>query len=202
MGTLEVLSKDLAVVSGGSVLDYGCADLPYRHFFPEDISYVGADLPGNPVASLELNQDGTVPVEDGLYDAVISTQVLEHVVDPPLYLSECFRVLRPGGRLMLSTHGIFVYHPDPEDYRRWTAAGLKATIRDAGFEIERLEGVIGLLPMSLQLGQDAVYWKLPKRLRPLLAFVMQKLIALTDRLHGDGSRRMNASVYVVIAEKP
>lgn len=199
---LEIVSKDLAVQPGGAVLDYGCADLPYRRFFPDDVNYVGTDLPGNPAASVQLNQDGTVPVEDGVFDVVLSTQVLEHVADPALYLSECFRALRRGGRMMLSTHGMFVYHPDPEDYWRWTAAGLKATIRDAGFEIKRLEGVVGLLPMALQLAQDAVYWKLPARLRPMLAVVMQTLIALTDRLHGDGSRRMNASVYVVIAEKP
>ncbi len=59
---------------------------------------------------------------------MLSTQVLEHVTDPRLYLAECHRVLRPGGPLLLSTHGIMVYHPDPVDYWRWTGAGLQRAV--------------------------------------------------------------------------
>lgn len=199
---LSESSRDLSVSSETSVLDYGCANLPYRHFFPPDCEYVGADLAGNPDAALVLNDDGTLPVEDESYDTIVSTQVLEHVVDPRLYVSECFRAIKPGGRMMLSTHGTFVYHPDPEDYWRWTSAGLSKLIGDAGFEIRRLDGVLGLLATALQLGQDALYWKVPERLRALLVIAVQPLVAIADRAQGRGSKRNNASVYVVVAEKP
>src|SRR5205085_7090165 len=106
---LEALSRDLEVPADGKVLDYGCAELPCRHFFGPDVDYVGADLPGNPHATVELLEDGTIPLPSDTFDAVISTQVLEHVTEPALYLSEAHRVLRPGGRMLLSTHGIFVY---------------------------------------------------------------------------------------------
>jgi SAM-dependent methyltransferase len=199
---LQELSAALGVQSGSTILDYGSAEEPYRHFFPEDIEYLGADLPGNPRAALEIARDGTLPVADGRFDAVLSTQVLEHVRDPALYLSECHRVLRPGGRLMASTHGMFVYHPDPDDYWRWTSAGLQAAIRDAGFTVERFEGVLGLLPTAIQLAQDSIYWRLPPPLRPLLAGVMQSVIAFTDGFYGEESKRLNASVFVLVAEKP
>ncbi len=199
---LAELSKDVRVGAGASILDYGCADVPYRHFFPDDVDWVAADLPGNPSASLELNPDGTVPREDGSFDAVLSTQVLEHVEDPDLYLSECFRLLRPGGQMLLSTHGVFVYHPDPDDYWRWTNAGLRRVIERSGFEIERFEGVVGLLATGLQLAQDAVYWHLPRFLRPLFALVGQSLITLADRLQGRESRRLDAAIFAVVARKP
>src|SRR3954452_20960562 len=96
---LQELSGDLRLPPRGRILDYGCADVPYRTFFPSTAEYVGADLPGNANASLELNTDGTVPCPDDSFDAVLSTQVLEHVVDPSVYLTECFRALKPGGRL-------------------------------------------------------------------------------------------------------
>lgn len=198
---LEELSRDLRVPAEGRVLDYGCADVPYRGYFSPDTEFVGADLPGNPEAALELNPDGTVPVSDQAFDAVLSTQVLEHVEDPALYLSECFRVLRPGGRLLLSTHGVFMYHPDPDDYWRWTCAGLQRAVRSAGFEIERLEGIIGPLATGLQMTQDSVYWRLPRLLRPIFAFVMQSLIALADR-ESPERRRLDASIFAVIASKP
>jgi SAM-dependent methyltransferase len=198
---LKELSRDLRVPAAGRVLDYGCADVPYRGFFPDDIDYVGADIPGNPDATVDLNPDGTLPVEDAAFDAVLSTQVLEHVVDPGLYLSECFRVLRPGGRLLLSTHGVFMYHPDPDDYWRWTCAGLQRAVRGAGFEIERFEGIIGPIATGLQMTQDAVYWRLPRLLRPVFAFIMQSLIAAVDR-ESAGRRRLDAAIFAVVARKP
>lgn len=199
---LAGLARDLNVGDAARVLDYGAAESPYRDFFPATAEYVAADLPGNTRANLSLRPDGSVPVDDGSFDAVLSTQVLEHVADPALYLSEAFRVLRPGGRLMLSTHGTFIYHPDPEDYWRWTGAGLQRAATDAGFRIVRFEGMIGLLPTGLQLVQDAIYWHLPRLLRVPFAWLMQGLIALGDHLHGDESRRYNAQVYGVVAEKP
>jgi SAM-dependent methyltransferase len=200
--TLRELSADLDVPSQGRILDYGSAEAPYRDFFPPSVTFISADLPGNPDAAVELKADGTLPTGEGEFDALLSTQVLEHVEDPGLYLSECFRVLRPGGRMLLSTHGTFVYHPDPDDYWRWTSAGLRRQVSAVGFEIERFEGIIGLLATGLQLAQDAVYWRLPKILRAPTAFVMQSLIALADRLQGAESRRLDASVFALVARKP
>jgi SAM-dependent methyltransferase len=199
---LEELARDVPVPPGGRVLDYGCADVPYRHFFSADVDYVAADLEGNPDASLLLNDDGSVPADDESFDGVVSTQVLEHVTDPSLYLSECFRVLRPGGHLLLSTHGLFVYHPDPDDYWRWTCAGLRRSVQQAGFEIERFEGIIGLAASGLQLFQDAFYYELPRRLQPLFALIMQTLVALVDRVKRQRPRHYDAQVFALVARRP
>src|SRR3954451_4895848 len=92
---LREVAAGLEVGPGARVLDYGCADVPYRDFFPDDVEDIPAGLPGNPQATLVLNPDGTLSVEDGTFDVVTSTQVLEHVVDPATYLAECARVLAP-----------------------------------------------------------------------------------------------------------
>jgi SAM-dependent methyltransferase len=193
---LELLARDLP---GTRILDYGCADVPYRRFFAADADYVPADLPGNPHAVLTLNADGTVPAEDASFDVVVSTQVLEHADDPARYLAEAFRVLRPGGSLLLSTHGIFPYHPDPDDYWRWTAAGLRRVVEQAGFEVVRFENVIGLLPTGLQLIQYALHWRIPRLLRAPFGLVMETLIRLSDRLLHD---EYDAQVHALVARRP
>jgi SAM-dependent methyltransferase len=200
--SLAELARELDTSSGMRVLDYGCADLPYRHFFPADADYLAADLPGNPQATLDIDSDGGVAVDDASVDVVLSTQVLEHVGDPQAYLAECARVLRPGGQLLLSTHGIMVYHPDPDDYWRWTCAGLRRAVESAGLEVQRFEGVMGLGASGLQLFQDAVYGRLPRRLRAPFALVLQRLIALVDRLERRESKRKNALVFGLVARRP
>ncbi len=199
---LERLSRELRVPPSGRVLDYGCAEMPYRRFFGPDVDFVGADLPGNPWATVLLRPDGTLPVEDASFDAVLSTQVLEHVTDPATYLRECLRVLRPGGRLLLSTHGIMVYHPDPDDYWRWTCAGLRRAVEDAGLHVVHFEGIMGPAASGLQLVQEAIYHRRSRWARNIIAVAMQSVIKLADRLEPQASKDLNALVFAIVAQKP
>lgn len=197
------LIPQLEVVAGGRVLDYGCAEMPYRDAFPPGVELVGADLPGNPVAAIRIGPDGSLDADGQSFDAVLSTQVLEHVEDPGHYLSECYRVLRPGGRLLLSTHGIMIYHPDPVDLWRWTWAGLERIVSEPGFEIVRRDGIMGPAATGLQLLQDGVYYRLSRpAAQRAFAFGMQRLISLAARLEPPSSARHNALVFAIVAEKP
>ena len=75
------------------------------------------------------------------YDFILSTQVLEHVQSPTIYLDECHRVLSPNGHLLLTTHGIFEDHGCPYDYWRWTIYGLGKIVERAGFKIKALKKI-------------------------------------------------------------
>jgi SAM-dependent methyltransferase len=203
---LEALVAELvgaaALGPGARAVDYGCADAPYRHLLGASVEYVGADLIGNPAATVTLQPDGTLPLPDGSADLVLSTQVLEHVEAPVSYLAEAYRVLRPGGSLVLTTHGIMYLHRDPQDYWRWTSDGLALVVSDAGFRVAEQRGILGLAAAALQLLQAGTAGRVPRFLRRPYVVLMQALIALADRRASESSRVENGLVLGIRAVKP
>jgi SAM-dependent methyltransferase len=199
----RIVERDLPEFRSLTLVDYGCGNMPYRPLFEaRGVKYMGADLPGNEMAEALITPDGRVDLPDGRCEIVLSTQVLEHVLAPHAYLTECGRLLRPGGRVIISTHGYWRYHPDPTDFWRWTGDGLRRQIEQAGLRIVRVEGVVGLAGAGLQLFQDALYPRLWTTARAPFALVMQALVRLFDRLHAARERADEALVIVAIAEKP
>jgi SAM-dependent methyltransferase len=89
------------------------------------------DVQDNPHADLHGAVEA-LPVDDGSFDVVLCTQVLEHVEDPAQAVRELHRATAPGGRVLASTHGVMVYHPNPGDHWRWTHTGLEKLFRANG----------------------------------------------------------------------
>jgi SAM-dependent methyltransferase len=119
------------------LLDYGCGGSPYRQMFKAG-KYVRADYVDCGNLDCLIAADGQLSLADNSFDAVLSTQVLEHVFSPRQYLTEALRVLKPGGKLILTTHGIWEDHGCPYDFRRWTYDGLRRELEEAGFEVKRI----------------------------------------------------------------
>ena len=193
--TLGRVLEDLP--AGEVVLDLGCGNRPYEALALQTFSrYLGADLPGNPRADVTLGPSGEIPLDDASIDCVLSSQVLEHVREPRRYLAEARRVTRPGGHLVLSTHGVWPYHPDPGDYWRWTCDGLREEVQAAGFTTVRLESVMGRISTALQLLQDALVSKLARIRRRACIALFQGLMGLWQRAGGGFSA--DAAVYVIV----
>jgi SAM-dependent methyltransferase len=130
-------------LEGLRVLDVGCGDEPYAPLLGAASGVVGFDMPGNPRADLHGSIE-SIPVEDASFDVVLCVQVLEHVPDPAAAVRELRRVVRPGGRVLASTHGIYPFHPNPEDLWRWTHQGLERLFRENGdWTLVRVEAGAG-----------------------------------------------------------
>lgn len=134
LSDLRLALDQVATAESIRVLDFGAGGSPYRALFP-NADYMRADFEG--ATDLTLNDDGTVPAQPETFDLILSTQVLEHCKDPHGYLRECARLLKVGGRLVLTTHGLFEEHACPHDYQRWTQAGLEHLFVINGFDVVR-----------------------------------------------------------------
>ncbi|GAB3330219.1 hypothetical protein GCM10027429_07150 [Marivirga atlantica] len=181
------------------VLDYGCGNTPYKPLFlKKDIEYIGVDIESNKKADLHI-RNGKIPLNDNSIDIIISTQVLEHVEFVEEYLEECNRVLKSGGKLLLSTHGHWKYHPDPTDYWRWTKDGLSKIIIERDFEIKKQYGLMGLAASGLQLFQDGIIDLVHARLKGILFRV---IAWLQEKIDKRNLNQIDASVFYIVAEKP
>ena len=153
---LETVRTDAVL----SLLDYGCGGSPYASLFP-NAEYKRADYLSSIHLDYVLGADSRVPESDAVFDMILSTQVLEHVEQPTVYLSECHRLLKPRGQVVLTTHGTFPDHGCPYDYQRWTADGLRVAFEKSGFRV--------LAMKKLTLGPRALLFLLGSHVRWLYA---------------------------------
>jgi len=178
------------------LLDVGCGEMPYLSLFePHTREVVGMDTWDNPRASLQGPIEA-IPAPDASFDVVLCAQVLEHVAHPAQGIRELSRVTRPGGRVLLSTHGATVYHPNPVDLWRWTGAGLERLFSENGdwssVTVSAGSGTASSLAML-----NAIYLEHVLRRTPLRV-VRGSVIALLNR----AARALDGRIALLRDERP
>lgn len=214
--TLRILREELltflashgASLRGGRAVDLGSGEAPYRkHFEEAGIELLCADIEPADPSVLPIDVTGRTPLPDASVAAVISTQVLEHVPDVQRYLGEARRLLRPGGKLYLSTHGAFVLHRHPTDLRRWTVDGLRFELEQAGFIVENIKPRLGIVASSTHLRSIAIGGLLRRSaatrwLRPLVYALFNLRMAVEDYLTPASVMEAHPELLIAVATAP
>jgi SAM-dependent methyltransferase len=121
-----ITQKAATVAEGAIVLDAGAGPMPYKnlfsHYRPQE--FLKADeVP----RSFRKNSDGgfevggfsykcditDIPEEDATFDAILCTEVFEHIPEPMMAMKEFSRLLKPGGRLFITAPFTGGSHQDP-----------------------------------------------------------------------------------------
>ena len=206
-GLNEIIDKYLKKEQKCKLLDYGCGSKPYKNLFLSYISqYIGVDITQNPRADKIVKEDQRLPYKSEHFNIILSTQVFEHVENTEFYFSECLRLLGNGGFLILSTHGLWPYHPYPSDYYRWTRIGLKEMIKSRGFNIERCFSILGpfasviqfeLLIIAERLRRLGIFGKI---FLAVLSIFGNTLIWFVDKF-APPTEVSDASLFLICAKK-
>jgi SAM-dependent methyltransferase len=131
--------KPLGKYIGGKTLDVGCGIKPYKKYFNSN-EYIGIDLKTtlhNSENSIDVYYDGKViPFNNEQFDSVVTSQVLEHVFHPDLFLGETNRVLKTNGYLLITVPFVWDEHEQPFDFGRYSSFGIVYLLEKNGFEIK------------------------------------------------------------------
>ena len=197
----------------GALLDLGCGNKPYESLYqPKTISQTGCDV----IQSDKNRVDVICPVTDlkfpdEQFDTILCTQVLEHVFEHDKMMSEIYRVLKPGGHIILTVPFVWELHEEPFDFFRYTKHALKELFEHSGFEIDYIKPNGGKWAAIYQLRNNMMYLSFRRRktwwnkLKKVL-FMELRLTQLRnhfaiwmDKNFYDDVFTLN---YIVVAHKP
>lgn len=185
-----------ANASTARTLDLGAQNGPYAALFP---NRVAVDIRHGAGVHL-LGDAQALGIASEAFDLVLCTEVLEHLPEPQRAIDEMFRVLKPGGTLLLTTRFLFPIHDAPHDYFRFTKYGLRYLLRRfEALSVEEETDSVGALAVLVQrLGMQAeTLRRAPLRASWLLAArALRPFSFLITREYGD-SRRLTTETGIM-----
>jgi len=122
----------------GRLLDVGCGSRPFALVYDRLVDEsLGTEVPFSPYGTGQADVlcfAESLPFPRECFDTVLLTEVLEHTLRPMTVLTECARVVRSGGHVLVSVPFMYPLHGWPHDYWRFTQYGLLRACRQAGLE--------------------------------------------------------------------
>lgn len=139
-------SRTAPLHARGTLLDLGCGKVPlYDLYRLHTDRVICLDWPGSLHGGLHVDAycdlATFVPLRDCVADTIVSADVLEHLRDPGGFFHEVYRLLNPGGALLLNTPFLYRVHEAPHDYLRHTRYSLESLAVAAGLEIVELREI-------------------------------------------------------------
>lgn len=146
---------------GMTLYDIGCGEKPFASFLKDKVAeHIGVDVDYGFYDTNYIDLVGSaddLPIADGSADAILSSQVIEHLPDPEKSIAESARVLKSRGLLFLSYPYLYPIHAPPHDFARLSQFALDAMLERHGFELVERRALAGfwymmgaLMPIYLQ----------------------------------------------------
>jgi SAM-dependent methyltransferase len=138
----EFYNRHVSSISDGSlVLDLGGNKVRKRGLFNTDrlnLRVIYANLSNEKEPDVQADAM-KLPFRENVFDAVICSELLEHIYSPECVLREVIRVMKPHGILLVTVPFFVPYHADPYDFGRYTKTFWNHVFNDVGFRRVQIE---------------------------------------------------------------
>jgi SAM-dependent methyltransferase len=188
----------------GHVLDCGCGPVPYHELYkPKVTNATCIDWSQNPdvikLIDQQVDINGPLPFAEGTFDSVLCTDVIAHIKRPWELFKELSRVLKPGGRMLVTTPFIYWLAEHPHEYYHPTRFGLQDMTKAAGMEVIYLEPYGGQADVLM----DTLNKMMDSGFSNRLFLLMMKLPGMASWLKRNRKRtkEIYALVYCIVARK-
>jgi|SRR3989344_204830 len=156
-----VMSAAKGLAPSSKILDAGAGPCPYKTFFSH-CAYEATDFvdPHN-ILDFTCSLD-KIPKRSNSYDAILCTEVLEHVEEPQKVMNELRRILKKSGKLFITVPQGWMLHQEPYNYFYYTKYGLASLLNKSGFrkfKIKPMGGYFRYLADSLRFNSIVEQWK-------------------------------------------
>jgi ubiquinone/menaquinone biosynthesis C-methylase UbiE len=190
----------------GRLLDVGCGEKPWKSLFAQYADeHIGVDHAEtiHDTSHIDIVADAySIPLEACSIDTVVLNEVIEHLERPQDALSEAYRLLKPGGHIIVDTPFFWPIHEAPRDFYRYSPHGLNYLLESAGFE------VIEILPLSgawVTVALEVSYaWQDYRRgpLRPAVDVAIRLIQWMATRWEIIDFQPRFSCVHVAVGRKP
>ena len=145
----------------GEMLDFGCGRKPYKNLFTVN-KYIGVDIEtsghSHKNSEVDIFYNGkTLPFPNESFDSFLCSEVFEHLFNLDEIITELKRVLRPGGKGVITVPFAWPEHEVPYDYARYTSFGVKSLLEKNGLKIISLEKSGHFVECLVQQGTLYIY---------------------------------------------
>ena len=125
---------------GGVLLDLGCGRRPYYNIYQRHFGKVICADREDRCGRLDVLVDAhSLPFASNSIDVVLFSEIIEHLPNYSIALSEIERILKPDGFLFLTWPFSYSMHEIPQDFSRLTEFGIQSILRGSQLEIVQIK---------------------------------------------------------------
>ena len=173
----------------GQIIDFGSksSNMSYNRFIKKTTDCIITYTDLNPQSEdvQKINLEEKFKIQDDAYDAIMCLNTLEHIYNFKNVIEESARIVKKGGVFIGTTPFLVGYHPDPNDYFRYTIDAIERIFEESGFEKIEIKP-LGFGPISTGLYNVVMLMPKPLRVLCMLKNILldKLLIFFTQYRHG------------------
>lgn len=200
---LDKHQEEATTLYKGKILDIGGRDRGGFNKPKKNVKeWIFADIVKEHNPDLVLDVANMKVIPNNSIDVINAMELFEHVKEVEKGLSECYRVLKKGGTILISCPFLYRVHGDPYDYQRYTDQKWAEELKKIGFKKINITIMGKFFTVLVDMKKTWIRsWILPLRILGYLTFPALDLLKLLDNTLKNNKLSKFHGGYFIVARK-